>query len=117
MGLSDEAHCAACGTSLTTASVALAAPDEDKLGKRIGYPIGNAGNWFYDEAVRVEIIAASGVVAARAAQRATSRIPIVFVAGRRTLHSGYADTSQETEGKSCERCSPRNERNVQKDLG
>jgi CubicO group peptidase (beta-lactamase class C family) len=31
----------------------FAAPDEDKLGKAQGYPIGNAKNWFYDEAVRV----------------------------------------------------------------
>jgi CubicO group peptidase (beta-lactamase class C family) len=30
-----------------------AAPDEDKLGKAQGYPVGNARNWFYDEAVRV----------------------------------------------------------------
>jgi CubicO group peptidase (beta-lactamase class C family) len=31
----------------------MAAPDEDKLGKAQGYPVGNARNWFYDEAVRV----------------------------------------------------------------
>jgi CubicO group peptidase (beta-lactamase class C family) len=31
----------------------FAAPDEDKLGKAQGYPVGNARNWFYDEAVRV----------------------------------------------------------------
>ncbi|HET7763650.1 MAG TPA: serine hydrolase [Burkholderiales bacterium] len=35
------------------ASAALAAPDEDKLGKRRGYPIGNAASWYYDESVRV----------------------------------------------------------------
>lgn len=32
---------------------ALAAPDEDKLGKQQGYPIGTAANWFFDESVRV----------------------------------------------------------------
>jgi CubicO group peptidase (beta-lactamase class C family) len=36
-----------------TAAQTLAAPDEDKLGKAQGYPVGNARNWFYDEAVRV----------------------------------------------------------------
>ena len=35
------------------AAHALAAPDEEKLGKAQGYPVGNARNWFYDEAVRV----------------------------------------------------------------
>ena len=32
---------------------ALAAPDEEILGKSAGYPIGTARNWFYDEGVRV----------------------------------------------------------------
>jgi CubicO group peptidase (beta-lactamase class C family) len=35
------------------ASAALAAPDEDKLGKQRGYPIGSAASWYYDESVRV----------------------------------------------------------------
>jgi hypothetical protein len=35
------------------ASASLAAPDEDVLGKSKGYPIGNRGNWFNDEGVRV----------------------------------------------------------------
>jgi CubicO group peptidase (beta-lactamase class C family) len=38
---------------LTAASLAAAAPDEDKLGKGSGYPIGNAHSWYYDESVRV----------------------------------------------------------------
>ena len=32
---------------------ALAAPDEDLLGKAKGYPVGARSNWFYDEGVRV----------------------------------------------------------------
>lgn len=32
---------------------ALAAPDEELLGKSKGYPIGTAANWYFDEAVRV----------------------------------------------------------------
>jgi CubicO group peptidase (beta-lactamase class C family) len=38
---------------LTAASIAYAAPDEEKLGKASGYPVGNASNWYYDESVRV----------------------------------------------------------------
>jgi CubicO group peptidase (beta-lactamase class C family) len=32
---------------------ALAAPDEDLLGKAKGYPVGTRANWFFDEGVRV----------------------------------------------------------------
>src|ERR1700744_3838540 len=32
---------------------AIAAPDEQQLGKAAGYPIGKRGSWFYDESVRV----------------------------------------------------------------
>jgi hypothetical protein len=32
---------------------AIAAPDEQQLGKAAGYPIGTRGSWFYDESVRV----------------------------------------------------------------
>jgi hypothetical protein len=35
------------------ASLAQAAPDEDVLGRRDGYPIGNAATWYYSESVRV----------------------------------------------------------------
>ncbi len=35
------------------AAHAADAPDEDKLGKAKGYPIGTAKNWFFDESVRV----------------------------------------------------------------
>jgi len=38
---------------LAFASLAHAAPDEDKLGKAFGYPIGTGANWYYDESVRV----------------------------------------------------------------
>jgi CubicO group peptidase (beta-lactamase class C family) len=31
----------------------FAAPDEDRLGRPQGYPVGNARNWFYDESVRI----------------------------------------------------------------
>jgi CubicO group peptidase (beta-lactamase class C family) len=40
----------------TAVTVANAAPDEEKLGKREGYPIAKFGNnkdWYYDESVRV----------------------------------------------------------------
>jgi CubicO group peptidase (beta-lactamase class C family) len=35
------------------ASSALAAPDEELLGKSAGYPIGTRATWFFDESVRV----------------------------------------------------------------
>jgi len=46
-----------------TAAQTLAAPDEDKLGKAQGYPIGNARNWFYDESVRVGSFSNQGEIA------------------------------------------------------
>jgi len=42
--------------ALGTATLAPAAPDEEKLGKSLGYPIAKIGNnkdWYYDESVRV----------------------------------------------------------------
>src|SRR5262245_58468022 len=47
--------CAAVAVA-TAVTVANAAPDEEKLGKREGYPIAKFGNnkdWYYDESVRV----------------------------------------------------------------
>jgi CubicO group peptidase (beta-lactamase class C family) len=38
---------------LALASPAIAAPDEELLGKSAGYPIGTRATWFYDEGVRV----------------------------------------------------------------
>jgi len=38
---------------LALASPAVAAPDEEVLGKSTGYPIGNRATWFYNEGVRV----------------------------------------------------------------
>ena len=48
------AACATCN--------ALAAPDEDKLGKARGYPIGTAATWFTDESVRVGSFTAHGEI-------------------------------------------------------
>ena len=38
---------------LSIASAAVAAPDEDVLGKAQGYPVGSPRTWIYDEKVRV----------------------------------------------------------------
>jgi CubicO group peptidase (beta-lactamase class C family) len=35
------------------ADSSISAPDEEKLGKSLGYPLGTKSNWFYDESVRV----------------------------------------------------------------
>jgi CubicO group peptidase (beta-lactamase class C family) len=42
-----------CLALLALAFPAVAAPDEEQLGKSAGYPIGGRFNWFYDESVRV----------------------------------------------------------------
>lgn len=42
-----------CVVLVAIALPALAAPDEEQLGKRAGYPIGTRLNWFYDESVRI----------------------------------------------------------------
>jgi CubicO group peptidase (beta-lactamase class C family) len=46
----------------TIAAHGNAGPDEDKLGKAQGYPVGNAKNWFYDESVRVGSFTAQGEI-------------------------------------------------------
>jgi|tagenome__1003787_1003787.scaffolds.fasta_scaffold20835799_2 CubicO group peptidase (beta-lactamase class C family) len=42
-----------CAALVAMTFSALAAPDEDLLGKKAGYPIGTSANWFYEETVRV----------------------------------------------------------------
>lgn len=42
-----------CIAMLLGSNVAIAAPDEELLGKSIGYPVGTYSNWFHDESVRV----------------------------------------------------------------
>ena len=44
------------------AHVAWTAPDEDKLGKQLGYPVGTAKTWFFDESTRVGSFTAQGVI-------------------------------------------------------
>ena len=45
--------CAIVVAIVVAAWPALAAPDEELLGKSKGYPIGTPASWFYDEGVRV----------------------------------------------------------------
>jgi len=44
---------AASAVSAFLPNAAWSAPDEAKLGKRLGYPVGKASNWYFDESVRV----------------------------------------------------------------
>ncbi len=44
------------------AGPAAGAPDEDKLGKARGYPVGTAKNWFFEEAVQVGSFTAQGEI-------------------------------------------------------
>jgi len=50
-------------TALTTITTVRAAPDEDRLGKAQGYPIGTARTWFFDESVRVGSFTAQAEIA------------------------------------------------------
>ena len=45
-----------------SAMAVAAAPDEDKLGKARGYPVGTAATWFTDESVRVGSFTAHGEI-------------------------------------------------------
>jgi CubicO group peptidase (beta-lactamase class C family) len=42
-----------CVGLVALAFPAIAAPDEELLGKAAGYPLGSRANWYYDESVRV----------------------------------------------------------------
>lgn len=42
--------------------VSYAAPDEERLGKAQGYPVGTARTWFFDESVRVGSFTAQGEI-------------------------------------------------------
>src|SRR4029453_7160051 len=44
---------AVCAASLSFCRFAIAAPDEELLGKSKGYPAGTRANWYTDDAVRV----------------------------------------------------------------
>ena len=48
--------------ALIFSALAHAAPDEEKLGKARGYPVGNASTWFFDESVRVGSFTAQGEI-------------------------------------------------------
>ena len=43
-----------CLVLASLASSAIAAPDEELLGKSAGYPIGTRANWFFEESVRLD---------------------------------------------------------------
>ena len=53
MKMTVSRHLAGCAALALLASSAVAAPDEELLGKSAGYPIGTRANWFFEERVRV----------------------------------------------------------------
>ncbi len=53
MHMTGSRHLAAYAALALLVSSAVAAPDEEKLGKSAGYPIGTRANWFFEERVRV----------------------------------------------------------------
>jgi len=54
---------AALMLALGLAGTAPAAPDEERLGKAAGYPVGDVQRWFFDESVRVGSFTAQGEIA------------------------------------------------------
>jgi CubicO group peptidase (beta-lactamase class C family) len=66
-----------CAALLAMTFSALAAPDEDLLGKKAGYPIGTPFTWFYDERVRVGSFSnLDKIVAHNTLKRAVSPAPL-----------------------------------------
>lgn len=61
--------------ALCLAANAMAAPDEDRLGKQRGYPVGTAATWFFDESVRVGSFTAQGEIPGLFAGRANTLAP------------------------------------------
>jgi CubicO group peptidase (beta-lactamase class C family) len=49
-------------TIVAFCNIGHAAPDEERLGKGRGYPIGTAMTWFFDESVRVGSFTAQGEI-------------------------------------------------------
>src|SRR5215212_10870855 len=66
-----------CAALLAMTFSALAAPDEDLLGKKAGYPVGTRTNWFYDESVRVGSFSnLDGLLPHNTLKRAASALPL-----------------------------------------
>jgi CubicO group peptidase (beta-lactamase class C family) len=62
---------------LALAGPAIAAPDEDLLGKAQGYPVGTRRNWFFDEGVRVGSFShLDSILPHYTLQRAASPVPL-----------------------------------------
>jgi CubicO group peptidase (beta-lactamase class C family) len=72
-----QAHLLSLFAILGLASPAMAAPDEELLGKAQGYPIGNPRNWFFDEGVKVGSFShLDSILPHYTLQRAASPVPL-----------------------------------------
>jgi CubicO group peptidase (beta-lactamase class C family) len=72
---------------------ALAAPDEELLGKSRNYPLGNRSNWFFDERVRVGSFShLDEILPHNRLSRATSPLPLPAAGGDARL--GYRFENQ-----------------------
>jgi CubicO group peptidase (beta-lactamase class C family) len=72
-----RSHVLSLFAMLALAAPAIAAPDEDVLGKAQGYPIGNPRNWFFDEGVRVGSFShLDSILPHHTLQRAASATPL-----------------------------------------
>jgi CubicO group peptidase (beta-lactamase class C family) len=72
---------------------ALAAPDEELLGKDKGYPVGTRANWFFDEGVRVGSFShIDEILPHNSLSKAASPLPLTAAAGETKL--GYRFENQ-----------------------
>jgi hypothetical protein len=71
---------------LALAAPAIAAPDEDLLGRKQGYPIGNPRNWFFEERVRVGSFShLDSILPHYTLQRSASPLPLSKAASEPTF--------------------------------
>lgn len=75
-----------CAILFVLALPALAAPDEELLGKAAGYPVGRPANWFFDEGVRVGSFSRlDSFLPHYTLQKASSPLPLVHAASEPKL--------------------------------
>ena len=72
-----------CAALIAMTFSALAAPDEELLGKKAGYPIGTRANWFYDERVRVGSFSnLDRIIPHNTLKKAASPVPLLAAANQ-----------------------------------
>jgi CubicO group peptidase (beta-lactamase class C family) len=83
-----------CAALLVLTLPAAAAPDEEKLGKSAGYPIGTRANWYYEESVRVGSFSRlDGILPHYTLEKAASPLPLPRAASEPRIEYRFAQQS------------------------